>query len=190
MAQAISICAPMPRVDGEDDTEGVPRRISELYQAHARAVAVRLRRMSGDAELARDLAQDAFVVAMRRIDEAPDDPPPAAWLHAIAYNLLRDHRRSSQRRRALLARLLRRGTKQAALVGEGPSTPSSLGERIDQALGRLDDDQRDAFVLRMVEGLSLQEAATLLGTTVQTVSHRAKRAEQIVRGYFEEEHGA
>ena len=128
MAQAISICAPMPRVDGEDDTEGVPRRISELYQAHARAVAVRLRRMSGDAELARDLAQDAFVVAMRRIDEAPDDPPPAAWLHAIAYNLLRDHRRSSQRRRALLARLLRRGTKQAALVGEGPSTPSSLGE--------------------------------------------------------------
>ena len=75
-------------------------------------------------------------------------------------------------------------------MGEGPSTPSSLGERIDQALGRLDDDQRDAFVLRMVEGLSLQEAATLLGTTVQTVSHRAKRAEQIVRGYFEEEHGA
>ncbi len=174
---------------GDDvSVEPIPQRLAVLYQAHASAVIVRLRRLCGDAELARDLAQDAFVVAMRRLDEVPDDPPPAAWLHAIAYNLLRDHRRSHQRRGSLLSRLRRRGQKRAALVGEGPSTHSaSLSDRLTAALGALDDKQRDAFVLRTIEGLSLEEAAKILDTTVQTVSYRAKKAEQLVRERFEQQ---
>ncbi|MEX1368330.1 MAG: sigma-70 family RNA polymerase sigma factor [Nannocystaceae bacterium] len=178
----------MPRLDDDDQSaDATPQRLASLYEAHARAVIVRLRRLCGDPELARDLAQDAFVIAMRRIDQAPDPTPPAAWLHAIAYNLLRDHRRTRRRRGSRLAWLRRRGSKHAALVGEGPSTRASLADRLGEALDRLDDKQRDAFVLRTIEGLSLQEAAQVLDTTVQTVSYRAKRAEQIVRDHFAQE---
>ncbi len=178
----------MVSLDEDDDTvDAIPKRLDALYHAHAAAVIVRLRRLCGDAELARDLAQDAFVVAMRRIDRVPEDPPPAAWLHAIAYNLLRDHRRSHRRRGALLSWLRRPGSRRAALVGEGPTSPPSLGDRLGAALDTLDDKQRDAFVLRVVEGLSLEEAAGLLDTTVQTVSYRARKAEQIVRRHFEQE---
>lgn len=178
----------MVSLDEDDDTvDAIPTRLDALYHAHASAVIVRLRRLCGDAELARDLAQDAFVVAMRRIDRVPSDPPPAAWLHAIAYNLLRDHRRSHRRRGALLSWLRRPGSQRAALVGEGPPSPPSLSDRLGAALETLDDKQRDAFVLRVVEGLSLEEAAGLLDTTVQTVSYRARKAEQIVRRHFEEE---
>lgn len=187
MAQALASYGPMVGLDEENRTGAIPERLEALYHAHAGAVIVRLRRMCGDVELAQDLAQDAFVVAMRRIDEVPDDPPPAAWLHAIAYNLLRDHRRSHRRRGSLLSWLRGRGPQRAALVGEGPSERPSLADRLGLALAELDDKQRDAFVLRVVEGMSLEEAAAILDTTVQTVSYRTKKAEQIVRAHFGEE---
>lgn len=57
--------------------------------------------------------------------------------------------------------------------------------RLQAALARLDDAQRDAFVLRVVEQLSLEEAAKILGARVATISYRAKRAEAKVREYFE-----
>ncbi len=57
--------------------------------------------------------------------------------------------------------------------------------RLQAALARLDDAQREAFVLRVVEQLSLEEAAAILGARVATVSYRARRAEEKVRAYFE-----
>ncbi|MEM7153908.1 MAG: sigma-70 family RNA polymerase sigma factor [Myxococcota bacterium] len=175
----------MAEIVPDDAAEAVPERLRALYSAHATAVVTRLRRLTGDPELARDLAQDAFVVAMRRLHEVPDDPPPAAWIHRIAFNLLRDHRRSRRRRTRLLSMLRRKTTGHPALVGQGPTPTPSLAANLDAALTELDQDKRDAFVLRIVEGLSLDEAAQILGTTVQTVSYRTKKAEEIVRRHFE-----
>lgn len=162
--------------------------ITELYRRHAGAVAARLARLSGDHELALDLTHDAFVVALRRIEEGVtlESKAEAAWLHAIGFNLLRDHRRGRARRRGLLDRILRRSAKHAAATGEGPDLLGSLASQLDGALAELNDEQRDAFVLRAVEGLSLEAAADVLGTTIQTVSYRAKKAEAIVRAHFEE----
>ena len=187
MARALAATggAPMAEIVPTEAAEAVPERLRALYSAHATAVVTRLRRLSGAPEMARDLAQDAFVVAMRRLHEVPDDPPPVAWIHRIAFNLLRDHRRSARRRTRLLSMFQRKSAGQPALVGQGPTPTPSLAANLEAALAKLDDDKRDAFVLRIVEGLSLEDTAKILDTTVQTVSYRTKKAEQIVRRHFE-----
>lgn len=175
-------------VTSEADPHARAAAFAELYRRHAASVAARLHRLCADAELALDLTHDAFVVAMRRVEGgvAVARDREAAWLHGIGFNLLRDHRRGRSRRQGLLARLLGRAARGGPVAGEGPDAESSLAGQLGAALTRLNDDQRDAFVLRIVEGLPLEEAAQILGTTVQTVSYRAKRAETIVRAEFEE----
>lgn len=161
--------------------------LEEIYDAHGAAVTRRLYRLCGDPEVARDLCQDAFVVAMGKLDELRDERALGAWLHGIAYNLLRDHRRSRARKRSLWQRWLGRGEDPStpALPAAGQTDEQQLLLSLDAALRGLDDDKRDAFVLRQIEGLSLAEAAELLGVSVQTVSYRAKQAEAHVRAAFE-----
>ncbi len=59
-------------------------------------------------------------------------------------------------------------------------------ERLDAALATIKPKLRDAFVLRVVEQLSLEESAEILGARVATVSYRARKAEALVRAAFEE----
>lgn len=158
-----------------------PPQLPALYEAWATAVAQRLFRLCGNRETARDLTQDTFVVAMRQLDRLRDANAVGPWLHGIAYNLLRDHRRSHARRRGLWQRWFARSA---------PTTPApaddepALVRTLDQALRGLDNEKRDAFVLRQLEGLSLAEAAELLDVSVQTVSYRAKQAEAHLRAAF------
>ncbi len=158
----------------------VEQHLRELYREFAGPLVVRLTRMCGDHELAADLAQDAFVVALRS-PKSNDVENKAGWLYQIAYNLLRDHRRTHARRRGLWSRL--RGAKTPG-VGEGPELCTTPAGSLEHALRTLDHKYRDAFVLRVVEALSLEEAAELLGIKPKAVSYRSKRAEAIVREFL------
>lgn len=192
MTQATAAALTVPRdVAPSEDVATRDDSLRRLYREHADAVVSRLHRQCGNADLARDLAQDAFVVAVRRIDAGEatleESPQARAWLHAVAYNLLRDHRRSGRRRRRLLSRIFRGSEPEATgLLGEGPDQLGPMAASLEAALRKLNYDQRDAFVLRVVEGLSLEASAQALGTSIQTVSYRAKKAESIVRKSFEE----
>lgn len=158
--------------------------LEELYRTHAAAVMQRLWRLCGDVDLARDLTQDTFVIAAKSIERSTADEVTRAWLHGIAYNLLRDHRRTRKRRRGLLVRW--RASRAAKPSGPTSPVDSSLLARLRAALDTLDEDKRDAFVLRVLEGLSVQEAAEVQGVSPQTISYRTKLAEQRVRAWFEE----
>jgi RNA polymerase sigma-70 factor (ECF subfamily) len=57
-----------------------------------------------------------------------------------------------------------------------------LALRIDRALAGLPESQRAAFRLIKQEGLSVAEAAQVLGTTVAAVKLRAHRAYEALRG--------
>ena len=56
-----------------------------------------------------------------------------------------------------------------------------LGEKIEQALLALGEDQRMAFVLREYEGLDYQAIAQVMGVTEGTVKSRLHRAKQSLR---------
>src|SRR5258705_3794502 len=118
-----------------------------------------LDRLSGDHDLAEDLAQEAFVRLHRR-REIPNDA--RAWLAAVASNLFRDERRNERRRQDLLAR------QPADLtIGSPPASPDAAVEhgeraaRVRLALDGLPLRDREMLLLRH-EGYSYREIATAL----------------------------
>src|SRR5688572_30052419 len=74
-------------------------QVVELFHSHFHRLVRYLDRLSGDPELASDLAQEAFVKLHRR-GALPDHPE--AWLITVAMNLFRNARSTAARRRRLL----------------------------------------------------------------------------------------
>ena len=60
---------------------------------------------------------------------------------------------------------------------------------VEQATDRLPDIYRTVFVARVIEGLSMEETATLLGLRPETVKTRLHRARRLVREHLDEQIG-
>lgn len=129
-----------------------------------------LHRLTGDAALADDLAQEAFVRLYQR-GAMPGDP--AAWLVTVAHNLLRDEHRRTARRGRLLA--LRREPPASM---PSPDEDLLLNERaaqVRQALGTLSPRQAQLLLLRH-EGHSYNEIASIVGVAPGSVGTLLVRA--------------
>ena len=150
----------------------------------ARALTLRLtpvalrvaHRMLGDRDEAEDVAQEAMVRLWRM---APDWRPGAArvstWLYRVTVNLCTDRLRR------------RRGVDLDAAGEVADERPAALQEMIaadrlaalEAALMTLPERQRQAVVLRHIEGLSNPEIADILGIgieAVESLTARGKRA--------------
>ena len=190
-----AVSAPVRRTEPEPEPDASPRALAvvaepddrafrEIYDAHAAAVTRRLYHAVGDAEVARDLAQEAFATAFAKLARFRGDASVGTWLHAIAFNHLRDWRKRTRRRGLWLLRLSRERRPELPAPDEVVAARDDLS-RLREAVMQLRPDLRDAYVLRVVEQVSLAEAAEILGARVATVSYRAKKAEALVRAAFE-----
>jgi RNA polymerase sigma-70 factor (ECF subfamily) len=65
------------------------------------------------------------------------------------------------------------------------SSDAALRDEIQHALDRLDADQREAFLLRHVEGLGYEEMSDITGVGVSALKMRVKRATERLRGFLE-----
>jgi RNA polymerase sigma-70 factor, ECF subfamily len=135
-----------------------------------------LDRVSGDPDLAADLAQEAFVRLYRR-RAMPDRP--GVWLITVALNLFRNVRSTGTRRHRLLTHARAEG-----VLADPPPTPSQIGdaeessEQVRAALGRLPVRDQQLLLLR-AEGYSYRDLALALRlneTSIGTLLARAKRA--------------
>jgi RNA polymerase sigma factor (sigma-70 family) len=140
-----------------------------------------LDRLSGDADLAEDLAQEAFVRLHAR-REIPDDP--RAWLAAVASNLFRDDIRRSRRRRTLLATQ----PEETTLGHIGPAADQTVeaGEvraSVRKALDQLPLRDRQMLLLRH-EGYSYREIATAVAVAETSVGTLLIRATEAFRAAF------
>jgi RNA polymerase sigma factor (sigma-70 family) len=148
----------------------------ELFNAHFERLYRYLHRLSGDADLAADLAQDALVRLYQR--GAPPDVP-AAWLITVATNLFRNARGQRSRRLRLLTAA--RAERVVADPGPSPAQAVEAGDetaRVRAALERLPERERRLLLLR-AEGYSYAELAAALDlhdASVGTLLARAKRA--------------
>ena len=146
-----------------------------------------LDRLSGDTDLATDLAQEAFVRLYRR-GEIPDDV--RAWLGTVASNLFRDERRKSQRHLRLLAAQPPELTLGAPAPAPDAGTISA--ERRDAVRSALDDmplRDRQMLLLRH-EGYSYREIAHALGVPETGIGTQLIRASAAFRTAFLEKHSA
>lgn len=133
---------------------------------------------------AEDVTADAFLVAWRRLDDAPDKPDDArAWLFGIARHCLLNSRRGEGRREALAVRVA-----EAAPAGIGNGVdPDLVAQRIDLAAawGRLSEVDQEALSLAVFEDLTSPQAATVLGITPGSYRLRLLRARRALNRQLE-----
>jgi RNA polymerase sigma factor (sigma-70 family) len=138
--------------------------IIERYQRAVYAVAFSGTR---DRALADDIAQDAFVIAWRRLGELREAERLPAWLCGIARNLARDARK---RRREVVDVELIDATTPYEAMSEAES------ERIiSTALGQVPDVYREPLVLFYYEERSVKDVAKCLGISAATTNKRLSR---------------
>ena len=134
------------------------------------------RRRASDAGRAEELAQDTFVALLQGAARYEPRGMFRSYLFGIAYNvLLADRRKSANRRTDAL-------TAEAAA---GPFVDPDPGIWLRDALGRLDEDDREVLMLREYEQLSYQEIADIRGRPLNTVRSQLFRARLALKAALE-----
>ena len=149
--------------------------VAEVHASHSGSIFRFLDRLSGDPDLAADLAQEAFVRLYRRgsLPEKPD-----RWLVTVALNLFRNERSKERRQRGLRAAFHGDLAPGADLSPSERAESRSRRAEVRSALDRLSPRDRELLLLR-AEGYSyrdLAEVLTLNEASVGTLLARAKRA--------------
>jgi RNA polymerase sigma factor (sigma-70 family) len=145
-----------------------------LFDEHHQSLYRYLVRFSGDADLAADAVQEAFLKLVER--PPPDHSFARAWLFKVATNVVLETERARSRRIRLLAAAPAR-----VPVADPPPTPYELVESDEQrrlvteALASLSAKERTALLMRE-EGFSHREIAEAVGTTTGSVGTLVARS--------------
>jgi RNA polymerase sigma-70 factor, ECF subfamily len=133
---------------------------------------------------AEDVAADAFLVAWRRLEEAPGRADDLrAWLFGIARNCLLNTRRGLGRQDALAVRIAVTTPAHDAAVAEEESTAQRLD--LAAAWGRLTPGEQETLALTVFEQLTSAQAAMVLGISAATYRLRLLRARRALRRHFD-----
>jgi RNA polymerase sigma-70 factor (ECF subfamily) len=150
-----------------------------LYERHHAGLLRHLIALTGSMDVAEDLCQESFAIAIRSMDRFRGESTFSTWLHGIGLNVARHHwRREKSRGRTVEHYADAQGAHDAiddALLG-GAKRRVLYG-----ILGELPDTLREAFILKDVEGFSESEVAGALGISVGNASMRASRARAYLR---------
>ncbi len=158
-----------------------------IYRSTFAELVRYLHRKVWDPERARDLAQEAFVRALR---EEPERP--RAWLFTVAANLARDEARTVIRRRRHLTLLAGDAEARGRAGAPDPSVEMAEREREARVRGALESlAERDREVLLLWDaGLSYQEIARQTGLSPGAVGTTLARArKRLVASYDSMEEG-
>jgi RNA polymerase sigma-70 factor (ECF subfamily) len=142
----------------------------DLFQRLYPSLYRYLHRLTGDADVAEDIAQEAFVRLLKQ--PLPEDEV-RPWLFTVAMNLVRDRARRTERRQRLL-------TTAPPLVSVTilPDDHVEQNERIESvraALRKLPDRDRQLLLMRE-EGFKYEEIAAVIGVAPASVGTLIARA--------------
>jgi len=189
--------------EGDDDA------VNQLLERHRgplrRMVALRLDRKVQRRVDVSDVVQEVMAEASGRLSKYLDDPVMAfhLWLRQIAWDHIIDtyrrHRVSAKRNMDL---------EQPMMSGNGPdestielavqlsdpdltpaavATQKEIAEKVEAAIGRLEETDREVILMRHYEHLSNLEIAEVLGLNPPAASMRYLRAVRRLRQLLEEE---
>jgi RNA polymerase sigma-70 factor, ECF subfamily len=169
--------------DGDTDA------FEQLVTEHSARVFGALRRFGLDAQEADEVAQEVFLRAWRGLSKFEERSRFSTWLYRIAFNEAQRHRL----RRPLPTTLNEAGDidEIAELPDASASGPQAhtLDHEFQQVLARalvqLPPDLRAAVILRDLEGLSTEEAASATGVRQAAFKSRLHRGRMQLRGLLE-----
>lgn len=162
-------------------------RFAVLFRERFTGLFSYLNRLTGDADQASDVAQDAFLRLYQR-GGMPEDV--GAWLVTVAHNRLRDQQRSVRRH----LRLLISGRERVPVPAAVPSAHADLvaaerQQRVRAVLSRLRERERRILLLHHTDH-SYREIAVALDISETGVGTLLRRAGVAFREAFEETYGA
>jgi RNA polymerase sigma-70 factor (ECF subfamily) len=173
---------------GEEDAELVMRARSgdsqaarALWERYGDACTRYARRMLGSPEDAEDAVQETFMRAFQALGEYRESSHFRAWLYRILTNQCLNLSRSRKRDRERLVH-------DEALLDSLPAAvrADDLQDELQKILGLLEAGQKEAFVLRVCEGLEYKEIAEITGVGVSALKMRVMRAWATARPLLEE----
>jgi RNA polymerase sigma-70 factor (sigma-E family) len=173
------------RLDGDDGTRtGAGIGPGDQFAAFCRGaypqLVAALHAMTGDADLAEELAQEGLERAYARWDRVGSMANPTGWVFTVAANLARSRFRRARAERRAQAR-----HGPATEVRHDSDVADALAVRA--ALAELNDAQRRVVVLRHVLQLTPDEVAAVTGATPGAVRTMTSRAMQRLRDQLDRE---
>jgi len=153
--------------------DGDPRAFTILVDRHLQPCLRFATRMLGGRHDAEDVTQEALLRAYRAL--ATYDPAGSfrTWLFAILVNRCRT---SLLQRSRYVRRVVTDEDAMHNAVSGDDAAATELRIEIERALGLLEPDQREAFLLKHVEQLGYDEMAAVTGAGVSALKMRVKRA--------------
>jgi RNA polymerase sigma-70 factor, ECF subfamily len=147
-----------------------------MFERHHLAIYRYLLRMIGSRERAEELTQDVFLRALKAADGYEERSSERAWLFRIAHNLRLDE-----------ARRIQRTPPMSPVDDVAPAAPAqqALRASLMQALAMLPDEEREAFVLAEVVGMSYVEIADACAVTTAAIRSRIYRARMQLRAVLD-----
>jgi len=187
--------AALARLAAQGDQDAFAR-IMRRYNQRLYRLAVSV---MGDASEAEDVLQESYVRAFYAFATYSGAGSLGAWLGRIVRNEAIDRVRSRDSRRShvtIEAELGDPGQQpvveetnvmtDVVIDPEALAANAELRRLLERAIQRLPEQFRTAFVLREVEGLSVEEPAEYLSIPPATVKTRDHRARNLLRGYLSE----
>ena len=164
---------PRPRGGGRRDAalvreaqRGNSDALEELFRRHWRRAHRAAYLVVGDPAAAEDIAQEAFLAAIRALERFDRRRPFGPWLHRITVNRAIDYARA----RALRAESALTGEVEVAAVGD-----DALSDQLVTALAALPAEHRAVVVLRYVLEYTPGEISRMLEIPRGTVNSRLRR---------------
>jgi RNA polymerase sigma factor (sigma-70 family) len=165
--------------------EALFRRYRDRIKAHVWG-------MLGDEGRAEDVAQEAFISALRRLRATDQTIVFKPWIYQIARNACIDHLRRLKRTDEISIDSEDFGPSHEGRLSQGVSgTESTVSQREDldnlrQAFGGLPDSQHKVLVLRELEGLSYEEIGRRMNLSAPAVESMLFRARRGLKGEYQD----
>lgn len=163
-------------------------RLVDHYQPEIFRMVYYRTRSRMDAE---DLTQDVFLKAFKHIGRLESPKLFRSWLYRIAVNRVRDHHRASRVKSLIgFVSMASDDFRESAAMADAPEAPARLEarafwDRVGQLLDGLSRTEREAFLLRFFDELSIKEMTAAMGkneSTVKTHLYRALRKVKAAAG--------
>lgn len=167
----------------QDSLAGNPQAFEQLVCRYQDRLVHSLTHAIGSPDDALEVAQQAFVLAWRKLDTFRGDSAFYSWLYRIARNTAISHRRKNRLPTASLDAM-----SQAAKFEPADSSRDSVPEfrlehaeqlqAVREALQQIPEDFRTPLVMKEIDGFSYEEISAILDIPMGTVRSRIFRARQ------------